>query len=302
MTMKRTKILLGLWLAGTVAVAAEPAAPAPAAGTALTPVLVKGSRVNLRAKPSADAEPVGKSTEGAVLQAKSVREEWVELVPPESVELWVHRDFVKDGVVTAEKLYIRTGRSINHSVVGTMVRGEKISVIGEQQDWLRIAPTPAASVWITRKLVEVQAPAVPDKAAVTGGGLKPLPPPVAISAVATNATVAVAMPTGAVVAATAFIPEDIQNALIPLEGQGKMVQVEGVLRVIGFSFTRQPSRFRLVRLSGRSVETLCYVRGNSDQLNGLLDQLLRIQGRQYFVSSADYPVLVPERISPRAAP
>ncbi len=296
------KFLLALWMLVAVGVAAEPLVATPAAAPVLTPVVVKGTRVNLRAKPSADAEPVGKAAEGVVLQAKSVREEWIELVPPESVELWVHRDFVKDGVVTAEKLYIRTGRSINHSVVGTMVRGEKIAVVGEQQDWLRIAPTPAASVWITRKLVEVQAPAVPEKIAVLDGTAKPLPPPVAISAVATNAGASVAVPAGAVATAATFIPEDIQNALIPLEGQGKVVQVEGVLRVIGFSFTRQPSRFRLVRLSGRSVETLCYVRGNSDQLNGLLDQLLRIQGRQYFISGADYPVLVPERISPRAAP
>lgn len=301
--MKRMKFLASVWLAGVATVAmAEPLVPAPAAEPALTPVVVKGARVNLRAKPAADAEPVGKVVDGAVLQAKSIRDEWVELVPPESVELWVHRDFVKDQVVTAEKLYIRTGRSINHAVVGTMARGEKIAVRSEQQDWLRIAPTPAASVWITRKLVELQMPGTPDKAAVADSGAKPLPPPVAISAVATNAGVAVAVPTGAVVAMTGFVPEDIQSALIPLDGQGKQVQMEGVLRVVGFSFTRQPSRFRLVRLSGRSVETICYVRGNSDQLNGLLDQLLRIQGRQYFVSGADYPVLIPERISPRAAP
>jgi SH3-like domain-containing protein len=300
--MKRMNILMSAWLAGTIVVAAEPLASTPAVEPALTPVVVKGARVNLRAKPSADAEPVGKVAEGAVLQAKSIRDEWIELVPPESVELWVHRDFVKDQVVTAEKLYIRTGRSINHSVVGTMVRGEKISVRGEQQDWLRIAPTPAASVWITRKLVEVQTPGAPDKTASADSSAKLLPAPVAISAVMTNAGVVLAMPTGAVVATTAFIPEDIQNALIPLEGQGKVVQVEGVLRVIGFSFQRQPSRFRLVRLSGRSVETICYVRGNSDQLNNLLDQLLRIQGRQYFINGADYPVLIPERISPRAAP
>ncbi|MCX7010394.1 MAG: SH3 domain-containing protein, partial [Kiritimatiellaeota bacterium] len=269
-------------LAAALPVWSEPMTPVPAPEPTLTPVVVKGARVNLRAKPDKDAEPVGKAAEGSVLQAKSIREEWVELVPPESVELWVHRDFVKDQVVTAEKLYIRTGRSINHAVVGT------------------IAPTPAASVWVSRKLVELQMPgAVANFADTTA---KTLPPPVAISALATNAGAAVAVPTGAVVAATVFVPEDIQNALVPLEGQGKAVQMEGVLRVVGFSFSRQPSRFRLVRLSGRSVETLCYVRGNSDQLNGLLDQLLRIQGRQYFVNNAEYPVLVPDRISPRAAP
>ena len=75
----------------------------------------------------------------------------------------------------------------------------------------------------------------------------------------------------------------------------------GVLRVVGFGF-HQPSRYRLVQLKGRSVVPLCYVRGNSGQLNSLLDQWLQIQGRQYWVSGADYPVLIPERISPRTAP
>ncbi len=297
--MKRMTMLMSAWLAGAACLAPAET-PAPSAALPLTPVVVKSPRVNLRAKPSADAEPLGKVAEGAILQAKAFREEWVEVVPPETVELWVHRDFVKDQVVTAEKLSIRTGRSINHSVVGAMARGEKLTVLGEAQDWLRIAPSPAASAWVSRKLVEMQLPGPGDKAVVAEVSAKPLPP-VAISALATTATASGAVLTGAGVEAAAFIPEDVKSALIPLDGQGKAVQLEGVLRLVGFGF-RHPSRFRLVRLSGRSVETICYVRGNSDQLNGLLDQLLRVQGRQYFVSGADYPVLVPERISPRAAP
>lgn len=300
--MKRMTMWVGAWLVGAVGLAwAEPSAVS--ASPLLTPVVVKSARVNLRAKPAADAEPVGKVAEGAVLQAKSFRDDWVEVVPPESVELWVHRDFVKDQTVTAEKLAIRTGRSINHSVVGSMARGEKLTVLNEVQDWLRIAPTPAASAWVSRKLVEVQLPGVAEKPVVAEPVAKPLPPPPVPSALVTNVAPAVAAPAVAapVVAAAVFIPDDIKSALVPLEGQGRAVQLEGVLRVVGFGF-RQPSRFRLVRLNGRSIETLCYVRGNSDQLNGLLDQPLRIQGRQYFVSGADYPVLVPERISPRAAP
>lgn len=267
----------------------------------LTPVVVHGARVNLRAKPAADAEPVGKVAEGAVLQAKSFRDDWVEVVPPESVELWVHRDFVKDQTVTAEKLYIRTGRSINHSVVGTMARGEHLTVRGEFQDWLKIAPSPAASLWVSRKLVELQT-APPVKAAEAGPALPP-PPPVAITVTETNAPTATAGALEQTVAPVAgdFLPADIKTSLVPLEGQGKVVQLEGVLRVVGFGF-RQPSRYRLVRLEGRSVATLCYVRGNSEQLNSLLDQRLLIQGRQYWVHGADYPVIIPERISPRAAP
>ena len=262
---------------------------------ALTPVMVHGTRVNLRAKPLADAEPVAKVAEGTILQAKTLREDWVEVVPPESVELWVHKDFVKDQTVTAERLYIRTGRSVNHSIVGTMQRGAKVAVCGEQQDWLRIKPTPAASVWVARKLVEVQAAPPPPLKNTDTGSAPPLPPPRAITMAETNAPPPVAAPV-----VSAYLPADIKEALVPLEGQGTMVKMEGVLRVVGFGF-HQPSRYRLVQLKGHSVTTLCYVRGNSAQLNSLMDQWLQIQGRQYWVSGADYPVLIPERISPRAA-
>ena len=279
------------WSWSVLLVLAALLARADPATSNLTPVIVHGVRVNLRAKPAADAEPVGKAAEGSVLQAKAVRDDWVEVIPPESVELWVHRDFVKDQTVTAEKLYIRTGRSINHSIVGTMVRGEKLTVRGEFQDWLKIAPTPAASLWVSRKLVEVQTNAPPPVAIEPA---KPLPAPVAMIAMDTNAAPLVASNV-----ATLYVPTDLK--LVPLEGQGKVVQVEGELRVVGFGF-RHPSRYRLVRLNGRSVETLCYIRGNSEQLNSLLDQFLRIQGRQYWVNGVDYPVIIPERITPRATP
>lgn len=286
--MKKVKFgMVGLLLAA-LAGQAEPT---------LTPVVVHGTRVNLRAKPAVDAEPVSKVGEGTVLQAKTLRDDWVEVVPPESVELWVHRDFVKDQTVTAEKLYIRTGRSINHSVVGTMARGEKLTVRGEFQDWLKIAPTPAASLWLSRKLVEIQ----PPSPAVPLAPAQPLPPPAAMGLAETNAassaTVNVSTNTMSPVVNAEYVPADLK--LIPLEGQGKVVQVEGVLRVVGFGF-RHPSRYRLVRLQGRSVETLCYIRGNSEQLNSLLDQFLKIQGRQYWVNGVDYPVIIPDRISPRA--
>ncbi|TAN37598.1 MAG: SH3 domain-containing protein [Verrucomicrobia bacterium] len=288
--MNRIRLGWGGWLMlAALAAQAEPATPT------LTPVVVHGARVNLRAKPAADAEPVGKVAEGSVLQAKSLREDWVEVVPPETVELWVHRDFVKDQTVTAEKLYIRTGRSINHSVVGTMVRGEKLAVRGEFQDWLKIAPSPAASLWVSRKLVEVQSSAPVPTADM--GTPKPMPAPIAMVTTETNAMSTAT--TNVTSAVARYVPADLN--LVPLEGQGKSVSMEGVLRVVGFGF-RHPSRYRLVRLNGRNVETLCYIRGNSEQLNSLLDQFLRIQGRQYWVNGVDYPVIIPDRISPRATP
>ncbi|MCX6995828.1 MAG: SH3 domain-containing protein [Kiritimatiellaeota bacterium] len=281
--MKRLGLVLG-W-AGLVILAA---AQAPAPET--TPVKIRGSRVNLRAKPALDAEPVGQVMAGALLAAKSFRDDWVEVVPPEQTALWVHRDFIKDQAVSAEKLYVRTGPSINHTVVATMLRGERLTVRGEFQDWVKIASPPSASFWVGRKLVEVlpveKAPAPP-----------PVPAPVNTAQAAVSNAPAVAPVETA--PTNEYVPRDLN--LVPLAGQGQATQREGVLRLVGFGF-HQPRRYRLAKVVGRRVETICYVRGNSAQLNGLLDQYLKIRGREYWVSGSEYPVMVPDRIIPRASP
>ena len=262
-------------------------------------VRVHGSRVNLRAKPALDAEPLGQVTDGALLTAKSVRDDWVEVVPPEQTALWVHKDFIKDQKVAAEKLYVRTGPSINHTVVATMLRGESLTVRGEFQEWVKIAPPPQASFWVARKLVDVvpasKAPPQPVSMQPPAVPVTNAPPPVAVPGV-TNAPVVATVES---TATNEVVPGDLN--LVPLAGQGQITQREGVLRLVGFGF-HQPSRYRLAKVVGRRVETICYVRGNSAQLNALLDQYLKIRGREYWVSDSKYPVVIPDRIIPRASP
>ena len=291
--MKRRWLIL-CWASLVLSAAAQASAPET------TLVKVHGSRVNLRAKPAVDAEPVGQVMDGGMLAAKSFRDDWVEVVPPEQSALWVHRDFIKDQAVSAEKLYVRTGPSINHTIVATMLRGERLTVRGEFQEWVKIAPPPAASFWVGRRLVEVlpvekpPAPVVPVPPPAAPPAVAP--PPATVQAVVSNAPVVATVET---TATNDFVPRDLK--LVPLAGQGQATQREGVLRLVGFGF-HQPSRYRLAKIIGRRVETICYVRGNSTQLSALLDQYLKIRGREYWVSGSEYPVVVPDRIIPRASP
>jgi len=85
------------------------------------PVTVTADRVNLRAAAREMAEVVGQVNEGTVLASKSIGQKWVEIVPPETVNLWVHRDFVHDGIVATRKLNVRAGPGINFSVVGRLL-------------------------------------------------------------------------------------------------------------------------------------------------------------------------------------
>lgn len=275
----------------------------PAAAAEPVPVRVTGHRVNLRAKADDNAEVVGQVDQGDRLLARSTADEWVEIVPPESVDFWVHRDFVADGVVIVPRLNVRAGPGINYTVVGTVDRGATINARGDFGDWLKIAPVPNGSLWISSEFVE---PVKPEKPKAVRPepppAPKPVPPPPPAPAppkpVEPPAPVVRPVPPAPPPPEVRPPPPDLD--LIPLRGQGDAVEVEGVLRPAGFVLGR-PSRYRLVRFKGHITETICYVRGNERQLETLVGQRLLIRGREYWVQGVRHPVLVPEQIVHRGA-
>ena len=286
-------------------------------------IKVAGQRVNLRAKPDPQSEVVVQIADDVSLLARSFQEEWVEVSVPDSADLWVHRDLIKDNVVTGSKVYVRAGAGINYKDVGLLRKGDTIVPRGEFGEWIKIAPPSSCSLWVSRKLVTVMQP----EKTVPGVALpgQALPPPAVSADAPTTAPSPVTLPVAvkpagtfpaAPVTPSAVSPMIVTVSsntpasavapppdlpLIPLEGQGRMVQRSGVLKMSGFLVSR-PSRFRLVKTEGRNVDTVCYVLGNQGQLNSLLDQELLIRGREYWVRGAKLPVVIPEQIIPRAEP
>jgi hypothetical protein len=100
----------------------------------------------------------------------------------------------------------------------------------------------------------------------------------------------------AVTAAT--VPTDLP--LLPLSGQGRVVQREGQLKRSPSLFSRPPGPYRLVKRDGNKIITTAYLRGNSKQLDALLDAHLIVQGREYWVENQRLPLLVIDAIEKRA--
>lgn len=254
---------------------------------------VKSDRVNMRARPDTSAEVVGQAQLDERLPVLRVESAWVQVAPPDRIDLWVHRDFIKDGTSTVNKLNIRAGAGINYTIVGHLERGARVDVRGLFGEWVKIAPS-NSSLWISRDLVDLVYPARP---------VEPPPAPVARPAPSVPAPEpAMALrelgETAARAPATpapAAVPPPADLRLVPLEGQGRLVQREGELKPAPFIFGR-PSKFRLVRQEGSQLSTLCYVRGNSEQLNALVNERLIIRGREYWVQGVRQPVIVLERI------
>lgn len=256
---------------------------------------VKGERVNLRAQPEAEAEVVAQVTDGVILPVQSTTDEWVEVVPPVDVDLWIASEFVTDDTVLVQKLNARSGASINHSIVGSFTRGEKVVRRGSFGEWLRVAPPANARLWIHRSYVEIVNPAVP------------VPPPAAAPALVEPAAAPDAGGEAPVETPVLGVhdeplpvlpPADVR--LIPLDGQGREVQREGLLKRSPTLFLKAPGSHRLVRREGNTLVTVAYLRGNENQLNSLLDRQLLIRGREYWTEEVKAPLIVIESIEKRS--
>jgi len=274
-------------------------------GESGTKVRINGQRVNLRSRPELNAEVVGQMAEGDVVVAKSFEGQWVEIDVPESIDVWVHGDFVSDNRVVASRLHVRGGPGINYGVLGELERGDTVTRRDEFGEWLKIAPPTGASVWVSRDYIEVLQPEKPAMPAVrTHVAEARQRQPVSS---ATRQPVTRASRSVVPVKPQEEAPEEAEEKpqvppdmkLIPLPGQGKLVQREGVLRLAGFIIGR-PSRYRLVRQQGNRIETICYVRGNNAQLGGFVGDRLLIRGREYWVKGVKNAVVIPEQIVPRA--
>lgn len=281
----------------------------------LIPLRVVGERVNLRARPALEAEVVGQVSEGSELTAKTLGDEWVEVVPPASVDLWVHQEFLEGNTVKAKLLKVRAGPGINYSVVGSLTRGEAVEVRGTFNEWVKIAPPASCSLWISRKYVEparkvvaavARRPAGPTPAGPTPAeegkppAPAPAPPSAPVAAVRERPPAPLPPPTREPAPATRWqIPAEW--ALVPLQGQGNRVEREGYLMRVGFLVGR-PSNYRLVQFAGGRSQTLCFVVGPVTQLRAWVGQRMLVRGREYWLQNVRHPVVVAEQLEPRPFP
>lgn len=239
-------------------------------------------------------------------------------------------------IQSRQKVNVRSGPGINFAIVGQLAPGDAVTLRGAMQDWLKIAPPDVCSLWVSRSLVAVAAdapakpevpktppvkvepPAAPAEAASPApptnapvktmsvknapekAAAKPPEPKPALASAVSNAPVPAVERLASVTAppektaSESAPPPDLD--LMPSTGQGKWKQYDGILRPRGV-FARTPGRYRLVSYDqdGNGI-TICYVKGNNDQLSTLVNRPMIVSGREYWVQRQTYPVLIPDRI------
>lgn len=264
------------------------AAPAQDAGT----VQVSGDRVSLRAEPKTDAVLLGRAMkgDGFVLKDNS-HPEWVGAAAPDSTDCWVHSDYVRDGKVVPDLLNVRSGPSLSHSTIGVLSKGTPVTVRGQVGEWLRIAPPPEVTVWISRRYAEVVPPPAPPAPAADEAAA-PVAEEPAPSVPANDAGPAADRPVAIKEIITAMeaaspLPEVLRQD--PGKPQGVPDAFSGILL---------PAGSALYKLADADVNAIihCYVRGNRAQMEACAGRRLRLSGKTYWAEGLDTPVIVPSRI------
>jgi len=327
-TLQNTLLTTALWLVvGSIT-------------SAQIPIRVIGERVNMRAKPRLNAEVVIQAQYDDQLTAYEIGEEWIEVAAPEAVNLWVTKKFVQmpQNTIGANRVNVRAGPSINYNIVDTLDLGDSVVPRGEEiQDWIKIAPTPKARIWIHRDFVEILTELPPtaqiaqktaqksiklsktadfdekmdqqdeksaSKTRKSSRRKKRTPEEKTAANDGVRDNLVAALPTPIVSPSTPVedmgstsipVPPPADLQLIPLEGQGRIIEVEGELRAAPL-INEAPARYRVVIWQRNRWQILCHVYGRASKLRSLQNKKVWIKGRQYWIKDAAAPVLIPDQI------
>ena len=169
-------------------------AQSPASQPAASPYWLRttGEAVNLRTHPDGNSLVVARVADGAMLRAYANRDGWHEVDAPRGAFCLVHRDYVwrespTRGVVNVSSgtLRVRAGSLVSNidpwtsPVVSNLERGAAVEILGEQGEWLQIAPPEGAHFFVSEEFVT---PVPPQQAAGLAGASAASALPASVSA------------------------------------------------------------------------------------------------------------------------
>ncbi|MEI7880821.1 MAG: SH3 domain-containing protein [bacterium] len=244
-------------------------------------VRVVAANVNLRVRPDAGTEVVAQVQEGQLLSAVRVEGDWFGILAPTNAGLWLKKQFVKGGVVTGDKIRLRSGPGISYRDVGTVAKGAVLTEREIHGEWMKVAAPEDFILWVNRTVVQ-------------SFGNEPAPaqdPETRVStvekvALSTNSLLSRELPAGL-----------SRDELAPVLGQGALVERSGTVERVPLAFFRGMD-YRLVTMRNQQKVTLCYLRGNESQMPSLVDRRLTVKGREYWLSNQRYAVIYPELVTP----
>ena len=111
---------------------------------------VLADKVNIRAGWGLNFEILGqlKRTDEAMVIGQKYG--WYKIILPKEASCFVHKDYIKQGVVQVNRLRVRAGKGTTFNVVGLLNEGDIVTIVKENGDWLRIVPPEGTSGWVKK--------------------------------------------------------------------------------------------------------------------------------------------------------
>lgn len=123
--------------------------------------------LNVREKPSVEAEILGEINKGEDYELLEANGEWIRL-KASNVEGWVYAQYVnpveplKNNVTTiAEKVNLRSGPSTEFEVLGTAQKDMKYTYVSNKNGWVQVKDANGEMYWILAQLVKVDGVVIP---------------------------------------------------------------------------------------------------------------------------------------------
>ncbi len=237
---------------------------------------------------------------------------WVPVIPPDDVSVWIYAELVHKGLVVRDKAQVRCGPGLTYKIAGSLDLGTAVETRGRTGDWIKIRPLSGFSLWVSR-LAIVASPtsgppdSIPLPPTVATGLLSALTDDTNDTVTTTGTVIAVTAPlqilpeaqTGTVVRST-LPPELAALALTASSRQGCRIRCTGTLRASGPGFTFAPVHYRLSgpdRSGG--IVTFCHVLAPDSfaQLNAIpLGTQVTLEGPAWMLRGESVPVLKVEKI------
>ncbi|WP_223591212.1 SH3 domain-containing protein [Neobacillus bataviensis] len=126
--------------------------------------VVNGDTLNVRKEPSSSSSVLGKLTKGTIVTIYDKQKSWYE-VGFGNLKGWVSSEFIDigsdaskvdkpakasgiTGTVTANSLSVRSGASLNASIVGSVTKGQSFTILEENNNWAKIEYKNGSFGWV----------------------------------------------------------------------------------------------------------------------------------------------------------
>ncbi|MEC7107967.1 MAG: SH3 domain-containing protein [Verrucomicrobiota bacterium] len=227
-------------------------------------VVITGNRVSIRLSPSIKGELLDRAMLGDHFSSVTESNGWQGISAPDFISAWVHSDYVSNNIVLPKKLNVRIGPNKNYGVLAILSEGQEVNQIEVFNEWIKINPPSNSVVWISKDFVSNVINIVKIESSEESNEI--------------------------------LEEELIENTVITTnfsfdlnvnKEQGLLSEFQGRLSM---------SKYGLYKLTSENGEDICFVRGRKYQLEPLINNLLLLSGKKYFIDDLDLPILQPNTI------